>query len=68
MERLISVDARLVFHHKLCNVRRFVDDLFVSDIPFQEFKHKSASFVGGGIYSKEFCELNCTSNSSFFGS
>ena len=64
MECLISKGTCLVFLHKLCNVRQFVDDLFVCDIPsFQEFMYMSASSLGRGIYPKEFCELNCTSNS-----
>ena len=50
--------------HKLCNVRRFVDDVFVPDIPFfQEFLYINSNALGGGIYPKDFCELNCTSNS-----
>ena len=40
MERLICANTCPVFLHKLCNVRRFVDDLFVLDIPsFQEFMY-----------------------------
>ena len=64
MECLISKGTSPIFLHKLCNVRRFVVDLFVPDIPsFQEFMYMSANSLGGGIYPKEFCELNCTSNS-----
>ena len=64
MERLIFANTCPIFLHKLCNVRRFVDDLFVPDIPFfQEFLYINSNALGGGIYPKDFCELNCTSNS-----
>ena len=65
MECLVSMDTCPIFLHKLCNVRRFIDDLFVPDIPsFSEFMYINQSSLGGGIYPKEFCELNCTSNSA----
>lgn len=64
MERLILANTCPILLHKLSNVRRFVDDLFVPDLPsFQDFMYLNSSSFGGGIYPKEFCELNCSSNS-----
>ena len=46
MERLISKGTCLVFLHKLCNVRWFVDDCFVRVIPsFQELHVFECKFL-----------------------
>jgi hypothetical protein len=65
MKRLVSANTCPVFLHKLCHIRPFVDDLFVLDIPtFQEFMYLNPDSLGGGIYPKDFCELNCTTSSN----
>jgi hypothetical protein len=64
MKRLVSANTCPIFLHKLCHIRRFVDDLFVPDIPtFEEFMYLNPDSLGGGIYPKDFCELNCTASS-----
>jgi hypothetical protein len=46
-------------------IRRFVDNLFVPDIPdFSNFMCLDKDSIGAGIYPESFCELNCTYNGS----
>jgi hypothetical protein len=48
--------------HRLSLVRRFVDDLFVPDVPvFEDFMYLDQDSFGGSIHPKTSCELNCTS-------
>eukprot|EP00249_Psilotum_nudum_P012772 c23974_g1_i1 orf=1111-1713(+) len=61
MKRLINAGTCPIKLHKLCLVRRFIDDLFVPDIPdFSDFMYKDHNAFGGGIYPRDSCELNCT--------
>ncbi|KAH7429047.1 hypothetical protein KP509_09G028400 [Ceratopteris richardii] len=63
MERLVLANTFPIIIHKLSNIRRFVDDLFVPDFSsFQDFMYLDNDAFGGGIYPKNFCELNCTSH------
>ena len=53
--------------HELCNLRYFVDDLFVFDLPsFQDFMYIYASSFGCGINPKEFCEIICSYKSDCY--
>ena len=62
MQRLISNNTCPTILHKLSQVRRFVDVLFVSDIPnFEDFMYKDGCVFGEGIYPRVSCELNCSS-------
>ena len=64
MKHLVCANTCSIFLHKLCHIKRFVNDLFVLDIlSFHELMYLNSKSLGGGIYPKYFCELNCTASS-----
>ncbi len=62
LKRLLKNNTCPVVLHRLSLVRRFVDDLFVPDVPvFENFMYLDQDSFGGSIHPKTSCELNCTS-------
>jgi hypothetical protein len=50
-----------VSFHKLSLIRRYVDDLFVADIPdSSHLDILDKDFIGGGICPRSYCEIRCT--------
>jgi hypothetical protein len=62
LKHLLKTNTCPVVLHRLSHVCRFVDDLFVPDVPvFENFMYLDQDSFGGGIHPKTSCELNCTS-------
>jgi hypothetical protein len=62
LKSLLKSNTCHVMLHRLCLVRRFVDDLFVPNFPhFENFMYLDQDSSSSSIYSKTSCELNCTS-------
>ncbi len=63
---LVKSNSCPVFLHNILLTRRFVDNLFVPDIPdFSNFMCLDKDSMDGGIYPVSFCELNCTIMAAF---
>ncbi len=62
IKHLLKNDTCPVMLHSLSLVHRFVDDLFILDLPdFENFTYFNQDSFGGGIYPKTSFELNCMS-------